>query len=142
MSSNPTQAQCKFPFKELHWVSHGAVGWKCQCFTLALSDIISWLDFVSPGLHFLRLIKEHTFFVLQVTGCLMLWILPLFWFILFSCILFRSPCTFSVFIYIFRESAPLWADLDGDEDQESLIQSKRQRRSTSEVDMSRKKNMH
>ena len=60
------------------------------------------------------------------------------WFILFSCILFRSPCTFSFSIYIFRENAPLWADLDGDEDQESLVQSKSQRRSPSEVDMSRK----
>ena len=36
------------------------------------------------------------------------------------------------------ENAPLWADLDGDEDQESIIQSKSKRRSSSEVDMSRK----
>ena len=33
---------------------------------------------------------------------------------------------------------PLWTDLDRDEDRKSLIQSKSQRRSSSEVDMSRK----
>ena len=28
-----TQAQCNFSSEELHWVSHGVVGGKCQYFT-------------------------------------------------------------------------------------------------------------
>ena len=35
MGSNPTQAQCNFSSEELHWVSHGVVGGKCQYFTLS-----------------------------------------------------------------------------------------------------------
>ena len=31
--SNPTQAQWNFSSEELHWVSHGVVGGKCQHFT-------------------------------------------------------------------------------------------------------------
>ena len=142
MSSNPTQAQCNFPFKELHWVSHGAVGWKCPCFTLALSDIISWLDFVSPGLHFFAV--DQVAHIFRFASHRMLDVVDFAVVLVHSVFLYIIPFSlhFSVFIYIFRENAPLWADLDGDEDQESLIQSKRQRRSTSEVDMSRKKDMH
>ena len=43
VDSNSTQAQCNFSSEELHWVSHGVVGRKCQYFTLAHSNIISWL---------------------------------------------------------------------------------------------------
>ena len=35
VGSNPTQAQCNFSSEELHWVSHGVVGGKCQYFTLS-----------------------------------------------------------------------------------------------------------
>ena len=35
MGLNPTQAQCNFSSEELHWVSHGVVGGKCQYFTLS-----------------------------------------------------------------------------------------------------------
>ena len=33
VGSNPTQAQCNFSSEELHWVSHGVGGRKCQYFT-------------------------------------------------------------------------------------------------------------
>ena len=34
VGSSSIQAQCNLSSEELHWVSHGVIGWKCQYFTL------------------------------------------------------------------------------------------------------------
>ena len=43
VGSNPPQAQCNFSSEELHWVSHGVAGRKCQCFTSLLIHIYLYI---------------------------------------------------------------------------------------------------